>query len=98
MNTYTHYDGLTGRDTVTLTMDQAESCSHPGPCDDDVAALLDDVEIKPTPSELRAMLGEYGAWDDDQLSDDDDNRARMLWIAACDIAENPGDYMDDAPA
>ena len=92
--TYTHYDGSTGWDTVTLTMDQAESCSHAGPCDGDVAALIPCVEIKLSPDDLKSVLSEYGAWDDEQLADDDDNRERMLWLAACDIAENPALYLD----
>ena len=68
-------------------------CSHSGPCDADVAHWAPRV-TRPadcTPDALRAELHEYGAWDADELADDAANWARILWIAAGDIAE------DDSP-
>lgn len=74
-----------------LTRD-AIACSHPGPCDSDVATLVRKPYIKRqlaaiAPDILRDELREYGAWDDDELADTVQNRARIVWIAACDIAE-----------
>ena len=48
------------------------------------------------PVELfKEHLKEYGAWDDEQLKDHDENKQRVLWIWACDCDENPGvnDYL-----
>ena len=41
----------------------------------------------PTPEKIRAELGEYGAWDEAELSDDGQNWRRLVWLAAWDIAE-----------
>lgn len=78
---------------INMTLEQARSASHPGDCDADVRALsrvpaikaqLDAFSFK----EIREALSEYGAWEDDELKDNDQNRQRALWSAACDIAEN----------
>lgn len=78
---------------IEMTVEQALDASHRGQCDDDVAALLRHPEIAAqfdamSPDEIRAALKEYGAWDDEQLADDHENRLRALWSAACDIREN----------
>lgn len=36
---------------------------------------------------IREVLEGYGAWDDAELMDKEKNIERLLWIAACDIAE-----------
>jgi hypothetical protein len=81
-----------GRIELKITKAQAESCSHPGPCDNDVDDLrtvpairrqLDKLE----PSLVAECLKEYGAWDDEELSDHEQNLNRLLWIACCDLAE-----------
>jgi hypothetical protein len=41
----------------------------------------------PTPESIRRELGEMGAWDDEELTDDEQNWHRLLWCAAWDIAE-----------
>lgn len=75
-------------------------CSHSGQCDSDVAhhaplvaaqVEADNFPNKPTPAKVRAELEEYGAWDDDELADDDANWQRIVWLAAGSIAE------DDCP-
>jgi hypothetical protein len=76
-----------------MTLEQAQSASHQGQCDEDVAALLRVPEIAAQfdamdPDTIRAGLSEYGAWDTLELADDEQNRHRALWSAACDIAEN----------
>jgi len=37
---------------------------------------------------IRDELAEYGTWDAQELTDDDANRGRIVWIAGCDIKEN----------
>lgn len=78
---------------ITVTKDQALSCSHAGRCDDDVKQLARDKKIqkmieKIDPDSIRAELKEYGAWDSEELADDDDNILRILWIAAVNIKES----------
>lgn len=81
-----------GRIELQITRRQAESCSHPGPCDNDVARLREEPAIKnqlaKLPPELVAeCLSEYGAWDEEELADHDANLNRLLWVACCDITE-----------
>lgn len=93
------YDG-SGRIELSITLDQAQGASHQGQCDEDVQALSEDTDISSQleqiePSTLRATLKEYGAWDADELADHEVNLQRILWLACCDIRENPADYTDD---
>lgn len=78
---------------LRLTRSDAQACTHSGPCDDDVKALM----IKPyvskqlstlDPIQLRKELKEYGAWDETELSNHADNLMRWVWISAGDIVEN----------
>ena len=84
--------GLRGLE-IEMTVEQAESCAHAGSCDGDVAALLtvpaiaNQLDAIPQ-AEIRAALKECGAWDTEELADDEANRARALWIACCDAKEN----------
>ena len=80
------------RTEIELTMEDAQSVSHPGPCDDDVAALSKVPYVKEQldaidPEQLRSELYEYGSWDDDDLSDHDENLLRWLWLAGGQITE-----------
>lgn len=77
---------------IKMTKAQAASADHQGKCDDDVAALLELPAIKRQfkkidPALIAAELREYGAWDEVELKDESQNRARILWIAAGDINE-----------
>ena len=77
---------------IKMTRKQAESASHPGPCDNDVRDLLNDPGIKRQLDKINhatisAELRECGAWDDLELKDEQANRERITWIAACDIIE-----------
>ena len=81
-----------GRIELQITLKQAQSCSHQGQCDDDVAALRKVPAIKRQldkldPKLVADCLREYGAWDDKELADHDQNLTRLLWCACCDIAE-----------
>lgn len=77
---------------IKMTLQQAESCSHPGECLGDVEMLIEEPLIKRQrkkidPELIRTELREYGAWEDWQLENDDMNWARILWIGANDISE-----------
>jgi hypothetical protein len=82
-----------GRLSLWLTADDAESASHQGQCDDDVAGLAEVPYVAQQlsewkPEHVRDELKEYGAWDETELADDAQNLQRMLWLAASDIREN----------
>lgn len=85
---FAHFD----RFSISMTKVQAESASHPGQCDSDVAQLLKVPAIrrqlsKIGDSDLVGELQGYGAWSDEELSNRADNEARIIWIAAGDITE-----------
>lgn len=72
-------------------------CSHSGQCDDDVEYWLTQLDLSEIdPACLASELGEYGAWDEEELQDHDLNLARIVWIAAGDISEQVcgGEYHD----
>jgi hypothetical protein len=77
---------------LTMTMEQAESASHAGRCDEDVESLASEPEISAQLEGLdaeavKAELKEYGAWDETELADHEQNLRRILWIAAGNITE-----------
>jgi hypothetical protein len=79
--------------SITLPLDVVRNCSHSGPCDEDVKRALELPEVKAElagidPEDLKKELAEYGAWDDNQLSNHADNLERILWIAAGNIQED----------
>ena len=89
---WTGFDGDAGSYEFWLTADDARGASHPGACDDDVAALLREPYVAAQlegigAAGIRDALKPVGAWEDDELSDDDANRARFVWIAAGQIAD-----------
>ena len=87
------WTSTTGSIELQMTAEQAASVNHSGPCDDDVQVLSEDPAIIKQLAEIkdetmREVLDEYGAWDEEQLSNRDDNIQRLLWIAGCDIDDN----------
>ena len=70
-------------------------CSHSGPCDQDVAYWLPKVNLDLDPDNLALDLGEYGAWEPEELQDHDLNLARILWLACGDLQEeiDAGEYV-----
>lgn len=81
------------RFTLEMPEECVNDCSHQGACDDDVAfwsgRLQRSEEI--TPERLAAELKEYGAWNTEELSDDDQNWHRLIWIAAGNLKEEMRD-------
>lgn len=76
----------------TLPTDALADLTGPGD-KDEAASYWAKRVVRPaavTPEALRAELREYGAWDAEQLADDDENWKRIIWIAAGNIREgNP---------
>lgn len=86
------YISSCGHIELQITADDARNGSHQGACDDDIAALrqvpyiweqLDKIDANRLAEELRG----YGAWDEEQLKDHDENLSRVLWLACGDIVE-----------
>lgn len=78
---------------IELPRDDAEAGYHTGRCDDDIESLRYVAHVRAQldrldPDALRAELKEYGAWDDDELSDHDANLTRILWLACGNIVED----------
>jgi hypothetical protein len=77
---------------LNITKAQAHMGHHQGQCDQDIEDLRRVPSIKKQldrldPDRVREVLRDYGAWDDDELSDHDANLDRLLWIACGDIVE-----------
>lgn len=86
------WSSSSGRIELRIPKPIIRSCSHSGPCDDDIAAARRKASIRVQldavdADTLRHELREYGAWDADDLADHDANLNRLLWIACCDLAE-----------
>lgn len=82
-----------GRIELEITKDQATQGFHSGSCDDDIARLREVQEIREQldlidKDLLAEELSEYGAWDEEELKDHDENLSRILWLACGDISEN----------
>ena len=70
---------------LKLPVSALEDCSHQGRCDEDCEYWVDEIDWDAQTMDANAIrkeLSEYGAWDDAELLDDDENRLRILWIAA----------------
>ena len=77
---------------LAMTLGQARAASHQWQCDDDVKVLCAQPGMAKQldaigPEKIRAQLEEYGAWDENELADDEQNRQRIVWIAAGNIKE-----------
>jgi hypothetical protein len=85
-------DAYFDRFTLTITKKQALQGSHQGPCDNDIAELLKVPSIrrqlnKIPLDDIANELKGYGAWDETELQDHEQNRARLLWIACGNVRE-----------
>ena len=88
-----YWSSSCGRIELNITKAQAVRGAHPGPCDNDIAALRTVPAIrrqlaKLNPEHVEAYLQEFGAWDEIELMDHDANLDRLLWIACGDINED----------
>lgn len=77
---------------LNITKKQALKGSHSGKCDNDINELMDIPSIKKqldklNPENLKKELKEYGAWDNLELDNHNENLKRWLWISCGDIIE-----------
>jgi hypothetical protein len=87
------YTSSSGAIELQIDWFDAKGCTHPGPCDADVKAVselpyiaeqLRGIDAK----DLRTELKEYGAWDEEELVDHQQNLQRIVWLACGDIVDN----------
>lgn len=93
------YSSSCGRVELAITLEDAQSCTHPGSCDADVAGLsrvpyiAEQLATIP-PAVARGVAAESGRNDygngPDDMSDHDANLAYILWMACGDIVEGVG--------
>lgn len=86
------YTSNDGKIEPKMTLAQAQSVTHPGPCAQGVLALSRLPAItrqlaKIDPTALREKLDEYGAWDTEELADHQQNLQRILWLTAGALAD-----------
>jgi hypothetical protein len=88
MRRYTYY-GDYGF-SISMTKEQALDMSHSGDCTADIKYELSKFKrqfAKIDPESIRKELQEYGAWNDDELKDNEENQERILWIFAGNIKD-----------
>jgi hypothetical protein len=78
--------------SIGMTYQQAKSASHQGQCDDDVKALIETPAIRKQLENIKQIdiadeLRGYGAWNENELLNNQDNWERIIWIAAGNIVE-----------
>lgn len=77
---------------IEMTREQAMDASHSGDCETEVDELLLDPDIakqldKIGDEVIKTELKEYGAWDDEELTDVKMNQKRIVWLAAGNIRD-----------
>ena len=78
---------------LNITKNQALIGYHQGQCADDIAHLRTIPAIrrqlnKLNPETVANELDRWGAWDETELKNHDENLNRLLWLACADIIEN----------
>lgn len=80
--------GLSGRFLASVPLECVRDCSAQGSVDAACAYWARSPRIAfGDPDDIRADLREYGAWDAEELTDDDANRERILFTACGNYAE-----------
>ena len=77
---------------LRITRKDAENCSRSGDMESNCLQTMQKPYIKKqlsslNPESLAKELKEYGAWDESELSDHQENLKRWVWISCCDISE-----------
>jgi hypothetical protein len=78
---------------LQINLEEANCGSHQGDCSYDIDDLrtieyikeqLDALDVE----NVRLELKQYGAWNETELQDHNENLNRLLWLACGDIVEN----------
>lgn len=87
-----YYSSSCGRIELSIKLSDAEIGYHSGACDSDIAYLLTVPYIAKQlnsidPALIANELKGFGAWNSEELSDYQENKSRLLWIACGDIVD-----------
>jgi hypothetical protein len=89
------YTSSMGLVEIRIPEEAIRDIHQPGDAEEAVRYWMDEVEwFGTTIEDIRRELREYGAWDDDELDDEDMCWVRMLWLAACDLGDTDEDEWD----
>lgn len=69
-----------------------KDCGAPGPADAAVAYILEHYGISGDAEDCKAFLRSYGAWEDTELQDHEENLSRLVWLTGCSLAEGEPAY------
>jgi len=77
---------------LKLTRQDVNYCSQSGDMENNVLETIKKPYVKKQlqkldPEKLAKELKEFGAWDETQLKDHNENLLRWVWLSACDISE-----------
>lgn len=62
-------------------------CGGSGDQSENVQYVMDCYSISGDVEDCKNALRPYGAWDDDELEDHEQNLRRLVWLAGCDLCE-----------
>ena len=97
----TYFSTSSGTIEIMIDLDDAYMGSHPGDCEPGVRTLIELPYIaeqlaRYSDDHIRDELKEWGAWDDEELADDEMNLVRLVWIACGEIREEAANKEDEA--
>lgn len=77
---------------LKLRQSDLDSIPRHGPADEAIDVLVKEPHIAEQldaydADDIRKELKEYGAWDDEELQDDEQNRKRLLWVLIGNLQE-----------
>ena len=86
------YTTGSGKIEIEITKKQALKGYHSGQCDQDIAELRRIPAIKRQLAKIDGAilieeLEHWGAWDEEELQNHEENLDRFLWLACADIVE-----------
>lgn len=86
------WSSSSGTIELEFTQEQLDILPTSGNAEDAVDYLVTKTDLSDQlhnidPQDIRDELSEYGAWDEEELQDDEQNLHRLVWIAAMDIKE-----------
>lgn len=67
-------------------------CGGPGAADEAVAYVLRVYDVQGDVADCAAYLRGYGAWEDHELEDHEENLARLVWLTGCALNEGESAY------
>ena len=67
-------------------------CGGSGPADAAVEYVRENFNIVGNVEDCKNYLRGYGAWEDDELEDHDENLNRLVWLTGCSLGDDEDAY------